>query len=86
MGCTVWGSNLCRGRKFFSFIKCADCLWGPPSVLFNGYWDSFLGVKQSGCKVNHSPSWIRMNRAIPVLLHGVDREDLIITVTFSLIG
>lgn len=43
LGCTVWGSNLCRGRKFFSSVKCANCLWVPPTILFNGYWDSFWG-------------------------------------------
>ena len=31
--------------------------WGPPSLLYNGYWVSFLGVKRPGSDVNHpSPS------------------------------
>jgi len=57
-------------------------LWGPHSLLFNGYWGSFLGVKQSGCKVNHSPpssaevknEW-SYTSARPRCRHGVvDRE------------
>jgi len=40
----------------FSSPKCPDWFWGPPSLLFNGYWGSFLGVKWPGCKFDHSPS------------------------------
>ena len=81
------GVQISAGAENFSlFSKMCRLPLGPPSILFNGYWDFFLGVKQSGCEVNHSPSWIRISRAIPVLLQGVDREVLTITVTFSLIG
>jgi len=31
-----------------------DRLWGPPSLLFNEYQSSFLGVQQLGCD-DHSP-------------------------------
>jgi hypothetical protein len=30
-------------KKLFCCVKYAGWLWSPPSVLFNGYWDSFLG-------------------------------------------
>jgi hypothetical protein len=32
-----------------------DGLWGPPSLLSNGYRGSFLGVKRPGRETNHSP-------------------------------
>jgi hypothetical protein len=28
---------------------------GPPSLLYNGYWVSFLGVKWPGCGADHTP-------------------------------
>jgi len=34
--------------------KCSDWLWDPLSLLFNGYWGSFFGVKQPELQVNHS--------------------------------
>jgi hypothetical protein len=33
----------------------ADQFWGPPSLLFNGYWSSLPVVKRSGRDVNHRP-------------------------------
>jgi hypothetical protein len=50
----VWGSYPDRGKRFFCSPKRPDRLWGPPSFLFSGYWDLFLGVKRSG-RDNHSP-------------------------------
>ena len=32
-----------------------DLLWGPPSLLFNGYWRSLPVVKRPGRDVNHWP-------------------------------
>jgi hypothetical protein len=31
------GSNPCGGWEFFSSTPCPDRLWGPPSLLSNGY-------------------------------------------------
>jgi hypothetical protein len=62
MGCLVWGSNLCRGPKFFCSVKCADWHWDPSSIPFNGYWGSFLGVKQSGCVFSHSLLYSAMGK------------------------
>jgi len=36
-GWMVWSSNPDRGKRFFSSPKRSHCLWGPPSLLFNGY-------------------------------------------------
>jgi hypothetical protein len=35
------------GYEFFSSTPCPDRLWGPPSLLSNGYWELFplRGVK-----------------------------------------
>jgi hypothetical protein len=32
-----WGSIPGRGMRFFSPSQCSDRLWGPPSLLSNGY-------------------------------------------------
>ena len=34
--------------------KRQDRFWSPPSLLFNGYWGYFQGVKRSGLEVGHS--------------------------------
>jgi hypothetical protein len=44
-GWTVRGSNPLGETRFFSFPKRYDQLLGPSSLLFIGYWGSFLGVK-----------------------------------------
>jgi len=51
----IQGSNASRGRGFFLSPNCQNWLWGPPSLLFKGYQGSFLGVKQWGVEVDHSP-------------------------------
>ena len=40
----------------FSVPNCLNWLWGTPSLLFNGYQGSFLGVKWPRRKVDHAPS------------------------------
>jgi len=35
------------------FRTCPDQPWCPPSLLYNGKWVSFQGVKQLGCGVDH---------------------------------
>jgi hypothetical protein len=44
-----------EGKGFFSSPDGPDRLWGPSSLLFNGYRGNFAGVKRSGREVNHSP-------------------------------
>jgi hypothetical protein len=43
MGRTVGGSNVGKGKRFFSSVKRRDRFWGPPSLLFNGHRDFFPG-------------------------------------------
>ena len=50
-GRTVRRSNPGGGEIFRT---CADRLWGPPSLLYNGY-GVFPGVKRPGCGVDHPP-------------------------------
>jgi len=45
----VWGSNPGRGEIFHT---CSDQPWGPPSLLYNGYWVTPRG-KGPGHDVNH---------------------------------
>jgi hypothetical protein len=39
------------------FRSRPDRLWGPPSLLYNGYRVSFPGVKRPGRGVDHPPSF-----------------------------
>jgi hypothetical protein len=32
-----------------------DWAWGPPSLLYDGCWSSFLEVKQPGHDIDHPP-------------------------------
>ena len=41
--------------RLFSSPKCLYQLWGPPSLVFNGYRGSFLGLQPSVHEVDHSP-------------------------------
>jgi hypothetical protein len=69
-------------RDFFSFPKRPDRLWGPPSLLFNGYRGTFPEVKWPEREVNHSsPSSAEIKNewsytsAPHICLHGMERES-----------
>jgi hypothetical protein len=50
------GSIPNRGKIFFSTPKNPDRLWGPNSLLSNGYRGAlFTGVKRSEREADHSP-------------------------------
>jgi hypothetical protein len=60
-------------------------LWGPPSLLFNGYWGSFPQAKELEHEVTHLPPSStkvkneRRNTSAPLInicLHGLDGEGL----------
>jgi hypothetical protein len=54
-----WCSNPCRGKRLSYFPKRPYRLWGPRSLLLNGYQGSFPGegggVKRLELEVNQSP-------------------------------
>jgi hypothetical protein len=43
----IWDSTQGRRIRFFSLPKLSDKLWGPPSLLFNGYPVSVSGRESS---------------------------------------
>jgi hypothetical protein len=69
---------------FLSSPKRPDRLWGRLGLPFNGYRDSFQGVKRPGREVSHSPppsAEVRNERSYTftsaIRLHGVDRENVL---------
>jgi len=63
-----------------------------PSLLFNGYQGTSPGVKRPGREVKHSsPSSARVKNywsytsTPPLCLHGVERENLTFTFTFTVL-
>jgi hypothetical protein len=52
MGRTIWGSNPGGGKTFHTR---PDQPWGPSSLLYNGYWISFPGLKRPGRGINQPP-------------------------------
>ena len=69
----VWGLNSGGGEIFHT---CPDRPWGPPSLLYNGYW-VFPGVK-SGQSVTLTPH--------PFQRHGQERVELYLYTSYGLYG
>jgi len=71
---TVRGLNPGTDKWLFSAPKLPDRVWGPPSLLFNGYRRSFLGVNSRGANLTtylHLVPKLRMNGAIRLIsLHA----------------
>jgi hypothetical protein len=55
--CNTFHSVLISGGdwKFFSSPPRPERLWGPPSLLSNGYQGLSLGIKRPGREADHSP-------------------------------
>jgi hypothetical protein len=71
------GLILNKDRRIFFSPERLDRLWGPPNLLSNGYWVSFLGGKAPGHEADHSPSFsteVKDTVAIPpfpIRLYGI---------------
>ena len=79
MGWMVWESNPGGGETFHA---CPDWTWGPPSLLYKGYW-FFPRVKQPGRGVDRPPpSGAKVKERIelylqsPLDLHGLFQVEL----------
>jgi hypothetical protein len=67
------------GAGKFLFTTRPERLWGPPSLLSNGYQGGLsLGVKRPGREAHHSPpssaevkEWVEVYLHSPIRLHGV---------------
>ena len=82
MAWTIRGLNSGRGIDFFLLRNVQIASWDPPSFLFIGYRDTFLGMKRPYCDVYHSRlsntevknEWSYTSTP-SVCLHGVDRGN-----------
>jgi hypothetical protein len=64
----VLGSNPGGGKIFCTH---SDQPWGPPSLLYNVYQVSVLGVKQPGCGIDHStPSSANVKERVELYLYS----------------
>jgi hypothetical protein len=58
-----WGSIPGGGKGFFLHPLCPDRLWGPPSLLYNGYWGSFArGKARPGVTLTTHPHLVPRSR------------------------
>jgi hypothetical protein len=67
-----------REKSFFSSPQSPDRLWGPPSLLFHGYWGLFPWKWSGQCMklTNHLHSlptsrMVEIHLHSPICLHGV---------------
>jgi len=62
------GSNR---SKIKTFSTHPDQPWGPPSLLYNGYWVILPGVKQLGHGINHPrPSSTKVKERVELYLYS----------------
>jgi hypothetical protein len=68
MGWKVRGLNPTGGEIFCTH---PDRPWGPPSLLYNGYGVSFLGVKRPGQGVDYTlPSSAEVKERVDLYLYS----------------
>jgi hypothetical protein len=73
-----FGVRVPVGPRFFSFPRRPDRLWGPPSLLSNGYQGQFLRGKAAGawswpltCIYCRGQECVDLYNHSPIPLHGV---------------
>jgi hypothetical protein len=93
MGWKMHGLILGRGKRFSSYLKCLDQLWGKPNSIGTG--DFCPRVKWPAHKVGHlTPSGVKNEWscifAVCMYLHDLNREDFMplpfLPLYFSLCG
>ena len=62
MGWTVRG-RIPVGTRFSAR---SDKPWGPPSLLYNGYWVFLGGKVRPGHSADHTPFWCRGHGRLPL--------------------
>jgi hypothetical protein len=71
------GSIPGKGKRVFSYTQLWDRLWGPPSLLYSGYWGISLGQGGWGVKLTTHfhvvprPGMVELYFYSPIRLHGV---------------
>jgi hypothetical protein len=76
-GWTTRGPNT-GGRR--DFATCPHRVWGPPSLLYNGYRVSFPGVKRPGCGVNHTPpSGVEVQKSVQLYVYSTSGLSWLVT-------
>jgi hypothetical protein len=65
-----------RLKRFLSSPEGPDRIWGPPSLVLNGYRGLSSGIRRSACETDHSaPSrsseCLELYLHFPICIHGV---------------
>jgi hypothetical protein len=71
------GSIPGRGKRFLSSLQRPDRLWGPPSLLSNGYRRLSPGIKRPRREADRSPpssAQVKNGEAVSPLLHTSSRR------------
>ena len=75
MGWTVQGSNPDGGEIFCVLLHGP---WGPPNLLYCGYWVSFPGLKQLGHVDHPLPSSAEVNKRVELYLYSRCRPSYLV--------
>jgi len=71
----VWGLNPNGGMRVSLLHSWLGQSWGPPILLYNGYWGSFLGGGHPPTSSSAVKNEYSYTSTIPLFLHGMLLED-----------
>jgi len=83
-----WFDSCQRKEIFFFHLTHTDRLWGPPSLVFKGYWSTIPGVKRPGCHIDKFLSSTKAKNewnytsTPPIQLHDMERESNAVNLNF----
>jgi hypothetical protein len=76
MGWTAQGLNSTASKIFHTH---PDQPWGPPNLVLNGYWFSFLGVKQLRHGIDHPSSHsTKVKERVELYLYSPSRTSWLV--------